>query len=41
MPGSKNELLDPSGGFDPINLDTAAYVDPERPHLTNRGVNIL
>jgi hypothetical protein len=41
LPGSMNELLNPSDGFDPINLDTAAYVDPERPHLTNRGANIL
>lgn len=41
LPGSMNELLNPSDGFDPINLDTAAYVDPERPHLTNRSANIL
>ena len=25
----------------PLNLDTAAYVDPERTHLPNRGANVL
>ena len=41
LPGSTNERLDATGVFDTIDLDAAADVDPERPHLPNRGANVL
>jgi hypothetical protein len=41
LPGSANELLDATGGFDPLEFHPAAYVDANWANLPNRVGNVL
>jgi len=41
LPGSPNELFDPTRVLDTFGLDAAADVDSERTHLPNRRTNVV